>query len=188
MGYWNGPVWVQWQYLIFRGLLNYGYNDLAGQLAEKVIDQVIYQLKENHWFWELYSPDDRRAGWNKAYIWSGLVARMLIDLYGPAMRIEKKPVIKLPLNFELRQNYPNPFNPVTEIVFFLPRSQQVKLIVYDILGRRIKSIFNGKLEAGQHKVTWNGSDELNHRVASGIYFYQIQTPDYIQVKKMILIQ
>jgi hypothetical protein len=188
MGYWNGPVWVQWQYLIFRGLLNYGYNDLARQLAEKVIDQVIYQLKENHWFWELYSPDDRRAGWNKAYIWSGLVARMLIDLYGPAVKIGEKVVADFPNYFELQQNFPNPFNPVTEIEFILSKRQQVNLIVYDILGRRIKNLVNAKLGAGQHIVTWNGTDELNHPVASGIYFYEIRTTEYNKVKKMILIQ
>lgn len=80
IGYWNGPIWVQWQYLIFRGLINYGYNDEAKQLVYKVLDNVINQLKTDHWFWEFYSADDYQAGWNKAYIWTGIVARMLIDI------------------------------------------------------------------------------------------------------------
>lgn len=80
IGYWNGPIWTQWQYLIFRGLLDYGYKEIAKELAEKVIDNVINQLKTDHYFWEFYSADDYQAGWNKAYIWTGIVARFLIDL------------------------------------------------------------------------------------------------------------
>lgn len=80
ISYWNGPIWVQWQYLIFRGLIDYGYKELAKELAEKVIDNIINQLKVDHYFWEFYSADDYQAGWNKTYIWTGIVARFLIDL------------------------------------------------------------------------------------------------------------
>lgn len=80
IGYWNGPVWVQWQYLIFRGLLDHGYKNEAVQLAGKVMSNVINQLKTDHYFWEFYSADDRQAGWNKTYIWTGIIARFLIDI------------------------------------------------------------------------------------------------------------
>ncbi len=80
IGYWNGPVWVQWDYLIFRGLSNYGYKKEAKELAEKVMTNMIHQLKTDHWFWEFYSPDDYQAGWNKTYIWAGIIARFMIDL------------------------------------------------------------------------------------------------------------
>ncbi len=80
IGYWNGPVWVPWNYLVFRGLIDYGYKKEAKELAEKVLDNVNYQLKTNHWFWEFYSADDHQAGWHKTYIWTGIIARMLIDL------------------------------------------------------------------------------------------------------------
>ena len=80
IGYWNGPIWIQWQYLLFRGLLDYGYVDEAVELAERVMDNVIHQLKVDHNFWEFYSADDYQAGWHKNYIWTGIVARMLIDL------------------------------------------------------------------------------------------------------------
>lgn len=80
MGYWNGPVWVQWDYLIFRGLLDHGYKAEAESLAAKVLDNMIWHLKQDHVFWEFYSPDDHEAGWNKTYIWAGLAARFLIDL------------------------------------------------------------------------------------------------------------
>lgn len=79
-GYWNGPVWVQWQYLIFRGLVDYGYQKEAQELAERVFAAVLAQLKANHSFWELYSPDTAWGGWYRPYIWAGLVARMMFDL------------------------------------------------------------------------------------------------------------
>ncbi|MCK4826026.1 hypothetical protein KA005_60320, partial [bacterium] len=79
-GYWNGPVWVQWQYLIFRGLINYGYYDQAEQLAYVVLAAIIDQLKNDHNLWEFYSPDDQWAGYHKTYIWAGIAARMLMDL------------------------------------------------------------------------------------------------------------
>lgn len=80
IGYWNGPIWIQWQYLIFRGLIDYGYEDIAIELAEKVLDNVVYHLKKDHTFWEFYSADNYQAGWNKTYIWTGIVARFLIDM------------------------------------------------------------------------------------------------------------
>jgi hypothetical protein len=80
MGYWNGPVWVQWDYLLFRGLLEYGYRKEAEELAYRVIDNMIRQLKKDHVFWEFYSPDDPQAGWNRTYIWAGIAARFLADL------------------------------------------------------------------------------------------------------------
>jgi len=80
MGYWNGPVWVQWDYLLFRGLMDHGYRKEAEELALKVLDNMIWHLKQDHTFWEFYSPDDREAGWHQTYIWAGLAARFLIDL------------------------------------------------------------------------------------------------------------
>ncbi|MBK7212771.1 MAG: hypothetical protein IPH88_05650 [Bacteroidales bacterium] len=79
MGYWNGPVWVQWQFLIYRGLKDYGYDRLASQLTEKLTDQMSWHLKNDHTFWEFYSPDKRQAGWNKTYIWAGIIARMMLE-------------------------------------------------------------------------------------------------------------
>ncbi len=90
MGYWNGPVWVQWQYLIFRGLLRYGYEHEARQLTENVFSNVIHQLKTSHYFWELYSPDAYRAGFHKTYIWTGIVARMLLDTHKMSQDVKKK--------------------------------------------------------------------------------------------------
>jgi glycogen debranching enzyme len=79
-GYWNGPVWVEWQFLVMRGLQNYGYHAEAAELADRVFSNVIHHLKTSHTFWEFYSPDARWAGHHQTYIWTGLVARMVKDV------------------------------------------------------------------------------------------------------------
>lgn len=78
-GYWNGPVWVEWDYMIMQGLLNYGYDDKARELVDRVSDSMIIQLKENHNLWEFYSPDEPWAGYHKTYIWAGIINRMMMD-------------------------------------------------------------------------------------------------------------
>ena len=78
IGYWNGPVWVQWEYLLYKGLRANGYDQVAGQLASRVLDNMIFHLKNDHEFWEFYSADDRQAGWNKTYIWAGIAVEMMI--------------------------------------------------------------------------------------------------------------
>jgi glycogen debranching enzyme len=79
-GYWNGPVWVEWQYLFLRGLLDYNYHDVAAELVDKVAANMISQLKEDHTFWEFYSPDEQWGGHHQTYIWAGLIAKMLHEV------------------------------------------------------------------------------------------------------------
>ena len=79
IGYWNGPVWTQWNYLLYRGLRDNGFHNTADSLAAHVLDNMVFHLKSDHVFWEFYSADDRQAGWNKTYIWAGIAARFLID-------------------------------------------------------------------------------------------------------------
>jgi hypothetical protein len=79
-GYWNGPVWVEWNYLILEGLLRYGYYEQAKELVNRVAGNMIAQLKKDHNFWEFYSPDEQWAGYHKTYIWAGIINRMLMDI------------------------------------------------------------------------------------------------------------
>jgi len=80
-GYWNGPVWVEWNYLIEIGLLKYGYRNLAKKLVDKVSLNMISQLKKDHTLWEFYSPDNKWGGYHQTYIWAGLISRMMMDIY-----------------------------------------------------------------------------------------------------------
>ncbi len=79
-GYWNGPVWVQWNYLVMSGLLNYGYKSEAGELVEKVTEVMSDRLGADHNLWEFYSSDDLWGGHHKTYIWAGIVNRMMKDV------------------------------------------------------------------------------------------------------------
>ncbi len=78
-GYWNGPVWVQWNYLIMLGLQDYGYHTEARQLVDRVARGMISVLKETHNLWEFYSPDEPWGGYHKTYIWAGIINRMMMD-------------------------------------------------------------------------------------------------------------
>ena len=79
-GYWNGPVWIQWNYLIERGLLDYDYKKEAVELVHKVMDNMIAVLKSNHELWEFYDPDKTWGGYHRTYIWAGIINRMMMDI------------------------------------------------------------------------------------------------------------
>jgi hypothetical protein len=81
---WNGAVWLLWDYLVFRGLLNYGYRKEAEELLQRVMEGVLFQLRTMHRFWESYSPDYTQLNSPKNYLWDCILARMMIDLYGPS--------------------------------------------------------------------------------------------------------
>jgi hypothetical protein len=95
---------------------------------------------------------------------------------------------QLPTSYKLLQNYPNPFNPSTTISYEIPRIGKVKLLVYDILGRKISTLVDKVQQSGTYKVVWNGKNSFGQAVASGIYFYQLQSEGFINVKKMILLK
>ncbi|MGD8780485.1 MAG: T9SS type A sorting domain-containing protein [Ignavibacteria bacterium] len=90
---------------------------------------------------------------------------------------------ELPAEYELKQNYPNPFNPETTINFALPETQLVNLSIYNILGEKIKELVNEELEPGFHSVFFDGSG-----LASGTYIYRLETNNFSQVKKMLLVK
>jgi hypothetical protein len=94
----------------------------------------------------------------------------------------------LPKSFALRQNYPNPFNPATIIAFDVPYAVQVKLTIYDILGREVITLHDGQLKAGRHAVTFSGRRADGQELAGGIYFARLVTPEYSKVRKMLLLK
>jgi predicted extracellular nuclease len=91
-------------------------------------------------------------------------------------------------DYSLEQNYPNPFNPVTRIEFNVPKTGQVKVVVYDILGRQVKVLFNAMAPAGRQTLTWDATNEAGTTLGSGIYFYQLQSENFTMSKKMILLK
>jgi flagellar hook assembly protein FlgD len=94
----------------------------------------------------------------------------------------------LPKAFSLSQNYPNPFNPETVIKYALPEDCPVELTVYNILGQKVKTLVDEHQSAGYRMVHWNGRDDEGNEIASGLYFYKIETPEYSDTKKMVLLR
>ena len=96
------------------------------------------------------------------------------------------PVVAVPL--ALRQNVPNPFNPATSIRFSLPRAGAVELAVFDVRGRRVRTLVDGEVASGVHTVRWTGDDDGGARVASGVYFARLVADGRVMQRKMTLVQ
>ncbi|MEJ2636157.1 MAG: FlgD immunoglobulin-like domain containing protein [Calditrichia bacterium] len=84
--------------------------------------------------------------------------------------------------------YPNPFNPSTTIKVAMAKNEKVSLFVYNVLGQRVKTLFEGNLKEGAHEFRWDGKDDRNQSVASGLYFYQLKTETNIQTKNVIFMK
>jgi hypothetical protein len=94
----------------------------------------------------------------------------------------------LPGEFGLDQNYPNPFNPETVIKFSLPEDSWVTLKVYNLLGQVVTTLVDEQKSAGEYAITWNGKNDQNKNVASGVYFYRVKAGDYKSVRRMTLLR
>ena len=92
-------------------------------------------------------------------------------------------ITEIPVDFVLNQNYPNPFNPSTKITFTLPKTETIKLQVYNTLGQMVGNLVEDKLQAGSHAVEFNTS-----HLPSGVYFYRLQAGEWVDVKKMIVLK
>ena len=97
---------------------------------------------------------------------------------------EEKPSI--PNKISISQNYPNPFNPETRFQYNMPVDGVVSIKVYDILGKKVKTLVNQWKSAGIHNEIWSGQNDNNQMVSSGVYFYQVKVGDEQITKKMIL--
>ncbi len=94
----------------------------------------------------------------------------------------------IPNSFDLSQNYPNPFNPTTTISYALPERGLVSIKIYDVLGKEVATLVNRNIEAGVHKVSWNGKNKHGVKVSTGAYIYRIISGDFVQSKKMLLLK
>ncbi len=105
---------------------------------------------------------------------------------GESLRV---PNINVPANnFTLKDNYPNPFNPLTTISYELLVDGIVNIVIYDLIGKKIKTLVSGFQTAGSKNVNWNATDNLGQPVSAGVYLYSIEAGDFRQIKKMILLK
>ena len=94
----------------------------------------------------------------------------------------------LPKEFALHQNYPNPFNPTTAIRYDLPQNGDVNIMIYDIMGREIRSLVTGHQEAGFRIINWDATNDYGQAISAGMYFYVIQAGEFRETKKMVLLK
>jgi hypothetical protein len=129
----------------------------------------------------IWIEEDRSFGiHNPAYTVSLLKAA--IEEMGGTTSIEFTES-EIPQEYQLSQNYPNPFNPSTIIEFAVPNQSNVKVIIYDALGKQLDVVYSGMTSPGSYNVTWNAD-----KYASGIYFYRLEAENFVEVKKMLLMK
>jgi flagellar hook assembly protein FlgD len=94
----------------------------------------------------------------------------------------------LPELFTLHQNYPNPFNPATTISFSLARATDVRLMIFNALGQKVRFLYEDRATAGRYDINWDGTDDNGRQVASGVYFYRLETEFSHANRKMLLVK
>ena len=94
----------------------------------------------------------------------------------------------IPMDYSLKQNYPNPFNPITTLRYDLPQDGLVNITIYDMMGRKVKTLVNDSQTAGYMSIRWNATNDRNEPVSAGLYLYTIQAGDFRQTKKMVLLK
>jgi hypothetical protein len=105
--------------------------------------------------------------------------------FGPQSSVDNEFV---PEEYRLAQNYPNPFNPSTTISYELPRDGLVSISVIDLAGRHVASLVSGEQRSGIHSIGWNSKNDMGQMVSAGMYYYTIQSGDFTQTRKMILLK
>ncbi|MCP4723999.1 MAG: T9SS type A sorting domain-containing protein [bacterium] len=125
----------------------------------------------------------------RAVISDGFLAQeysWTVSIIVTAVEDDPEPIV--PDDFVLKQNYPNPFNPSTTIRFDLPTYSHVNLVIYNVSGEVVRTLANENFGFGNHRIVWDGRDDLGRQVSSGIYFYRLTAGRFTAVKKMLLIK
>ena len=102
--------------------------------------------------------------------------------------LDIKNVSDLPNNFLIHQNFPNPFNPITTIRYELPEDSFVDVTVYDMIGNVVRNLINTNQSSGYKSIKWDATNNQGEPVSAGVYLYTIQTGDFVDTKKMILLK
>ena len=107
---------------------------------------------------------------------------------GPIKPLTINDTSVLPNEFELLDNYPNPFNPTTSISFNIPSEVYTEVNIYNMMGQKVRTLHNGNLQAGRHHIFFDGFDDNNIQLGSGVYFYRVTAGEFNATKKMMLVK
>ena len=100
------------------------------------------------------------------------------------MNIDKQ----MPSIYTLHQNFPNPFNPTTQINYEMPEDALVKVVIFDVMGRKVKTLMNESQSSGYHSLLWDATNDMDESISAGMYIYTIQARNYRSSKKMVLLK
>ncbi len=115
--------------------------------------------------------------------------KFMLDLYGDGVTSAEDEPFELPEQFVLHQNYPNPFNPSTTIEYDVMEAAPVTVRIYDTLGRVVSTLVSGEMQQpGRYRINWDAQTAAGGRLASGMYFYSLETPNFRQVRQMVLVK
>ncbi len=184
----------------------WAFGDLSGNLLECWFDhgdslQFATVVDTLNWYgWKLVRFPLSQIGGSGEVFFQALGVRqvaggeLLGSLYfddaqtNVLVGIDQSSVASAPKGFKLFHNYPNPFNPETTIRYRLASAGMVRVTIFDLLGRKIKTLLKTKQSAGEYSIRWNGRNNRGAQVASGIYLYQLQAGEQTAFKKMILLR
>ncbi len=93
-----------------------------------------------------------------------------------------------PFKYKLNNNYPNPFNPETTIGFSVANDSKVTILIYNILGQKVATLLDGKMNPGNYTMKWKGVSDSGKELPSGMYFYEMTSPGFHQIKKLVLVR
>ena len=117
-----------------------------------------------------------------------IIKNITVDISGGTAVEEQADLSALPQTFALEQNYPNPFNSGTVIGFALPVRDEVELVIYNLVGQKVATLVQGAREAGAYTVRWDGRDDSERELASGVYLYRLQAGHQVETRKLLLLR
>ncbi|MBI5809025.1 MAG: T9SS type A sorting domain-containing protein [Ignavibacteriales bacterium] len=159
----------------------YGQYDKSGKFLPFPVPTSKWTKDQLSAYWNAITAHNDKSGGihNPKYVVTGLLGAMKLLKLSTDIRQDEE----MPTTYALYQNYPNPFNPTTNIKFAIPKSGNVKLVVYDILGKEVSTLVNNYMNAGQYTFEFDAKN-----LASGIYLYRIEADNFVKVNKMILMK
>ena len=176
---WNHATPLPANYYQLQVATDQGMTNFFADTVVTDTSYMLYNLSNNTDYWW------RVGGYNAAG-WGlyGTPAHFFVNY---VVSIDENPETNFK-GFHLNSNYPNPFNSETTISFLIPKISKVEISIYNIKGQKIKTLVNENLQRGHHKILWNGKNENGETVSSGIYFYKMETDNFSEIKKCILLK
>jgi len=189
--FWNDIAPTGSEIYIFIGGINITYSDINGGWAgtgnidsDPLFADTLFHLGPGSPCIDAGHPsptcNDSDGTRNDMGVYGGLTDSLLYHITGLFVNDES---VELPIEVVLSQNYPNPFNPATKIQFSIPKTEFVTLKIFNLLGQEVSTLVTEKLTPGEYKYSWDAS-----QLASGMYFYKLETESFSITKKMILLR